>query len=416
LALELDLSKLQVLTDEGFSLSVISVVMVTAIITPLIRILHDPSRQFIAIKRSTIQHSKREADLRILVCIHNQDNVSTIVNLLEVSSASEESKIAVVALILVELVGSNAPVLVAHQSHSVLPTSTSPTSRIINALRQYENQNEGFVTVEPFTSISPFETMHNDICRVTVDKRATIVILPFHKQWAIDGSIGSVNRAIQAMNITVLESAPCSVGILIDRGILSGSTSLLTGRPLYHVAVIYIGGADDAESLAYGARMASDESVDLTVVQFLFFGAENTKDRKRDSDLIDEYRQANAGNERFVIVEEVVRDGPDLASSIKEMVDCFDLILVGMHHPASSLLTGLGVWSECPEIGVIGDMLASPDIGSTASALVVQQQRLGGKLISRGMQPVVGDRDQLVHDVPYDEPARGSWSISMGRS
>lgn len=390
--------------------------MVTAIITPLIRILHDPSRQFIAIKRSTIQHTKREADLRILVCIHNQDNVSMIVNLLEVSGATEESKIAVIALILVELVGRSVPVLVAHQPHSALPTSTSSTSRIINALRQFENQNEGFVTVEPFTSISPFETMHNDVCRVAVDKRATMVILPFHKQWAIDGSIGSVNRAFRAMNIKVLESAPCSVGILIDRGILSGSISLLTGRPLYHVAVIYIGGADDAESLAYGSRMAKEESVDLTVVQFLLFGAENTKDRKRDSDLIDEYRHANAGNERFVIIEEVVRDGSDLASSIKEMVDCFDLIVTGKHHPPSSLLTGLGAWSECPELGIIGDMLASPDIGSTASALVIQQQRLGGKLINRTTQPAVGNRDQLIHDVAYDEPTRGSWSISMGRS
>ncbi|XP_041006590.1 cation/H(+) antiporter 15-like [Juglans microcarpa x Juglans regia] len=406
----------KVLSDEEFALSVLSVIVVTAIVTPLIKYLYDPSWQYTAIKRSTIQHAKREADLRILVGIHNHDNVPAIVNLLEVSHASEESKIAVIAIVLVELVGRATPVLVAHQPYGSLQTSTTSTSQIINALRQYEDQNEGFVTVQSFTSISPYVTMHNDVCRVGVDKRATIVIVPFHKQWAIDGSIGSVNRAIQGMNINILDSAPCSVGILVDRGILRGSMPFVsTGRPLYHVAVIYIGGADDAESLAYGARMAQSESVDLTVVRFLLFGAENTKERKLETDLIDEYRQANVGNERFVVVEEVVRDGLALSVSIKEMVDCFDLILVGRNHQPSPLITALGEWCECPELGIIGDMLASPDLRCTSSVLVIQQQRMGtGKL----MQHSIGtDRNQLlIHDVPLDEPERGSWRITMDRS
>ncbi|KAG6670314.1 hypothetical protein CIPAW_01G302800 [Carya illinoinensis] len=405
----------KVLSDEEFALSVLSVIVVTAIVTPLIKYLYDPSWQYTAIKRSTIQHAKREADLRILVGIHNHDNVPAIVNLLEVSHASEGSKIAVIAIVLVELVGRATPVLVAHQPYGSLQTTKTSTNQIINALRQYEDQNEGFVTVQSFTSISPYVTMHNDIYRVGVDKRATIVIVPFHKQWAIDGSIGSVNRAIQVLNINILDSAPCSVGILVDRGILRGSMPFVnTGSPLYHVAVIYIGGADDAESLAYGDRMAQSESVELTVVRFLLFGAENTKARKLETDLIDEYRQANAGNERFVVVEEVVRDGLALSASIKEMVDCFDLILVGRNHQPSPLITALGEWCECPELGIIGDMLASPDLRCTSSVLVIQQQTMGtGKL----MQHTIGtDRNQLIHDVPFDEPERGSWAITMDRS
>lgn len=411
-----DLPQWQVLSDEVFALSVLSVIVVTTILAPLIKYLYDPSWQYTAIKRSTIQHAKREADLRILVGIHNHENVPTIVNLLEVSHASEESKIAVIAIVLVELVGRTTPVLVAHQPYGSMRTSTSSTSQIINALRQYEDQNEGFVTIQSFTSIAPYVTMHNDICRVGVDKRATIVIVPFHKQWAIDGSIGSINRAIQGMNINILDSAPCSVGILVDRGVLRGSMPLVsTGRPLYHVAVIYIGGADDAESLAYGARMAQSETVDLTVVRFLLFGAENTKERKLETDLIYEYRQANAGNERFVVVEEVVKDGLALSASIKEMVDCFDLILVGRNHQPSTLIAALGEWCECPELGVIGDMLASPDLRCTASVLVIQQQRMGGT--GKLMQQAIGsNRDQLVHDVPLHEPERVSWTITMDRS
>lgn len=387
----------------------IIVIGVTAVITPLIRILYDPSRQFIVLKRSTVQHSKHDADLKILVCIHNQDNVPTIINLLEISHAPQENHIEAIALVLVELVGRTTPVLVAHDKSCDIQPNATPTGHIINALAYYELQSEGSATVQSFTSISPFDTIHTDICRVAADKKATIVIVPFHKYWAIDGTIESVNRRIKNMNLNVLERAPCSVGILVDRGILNGSVSLLIGRTLYHVAVIYIGGVDDAESLAYGARMARNEQVDLTVVRFLIFGAENTKDRKHESDLINEYRHANAGNERFVIVEEVVRNGVDLASSIKEMADCFDLILVGKHHQESPLFYGLGDWSECPELGVIGDMLASPDLGITASVLVIQQQRMG-------MQPLVGDRDQPVHDVTLDEQVKGSWAISMDRT
>uniref|UniRef100_A0A7N2MF57 Cation/H+ exchanger domain-containing protein n=2 Tax=Quercus lobata TaxID=97700 RepID=A0A7N2MF57_QUELO len=399
----------QVLTDEGFTLAVIVVMVITAIITTLITFFYDSSGQYTAIKRSTIQHCHRQSDLRILVCTHSQENVCTIINLLEISHAPPETHISVIGIALVELEGRRQPMLIPHEASRTERTNTTGSDQIINALTHYELQSEGSASVEAFTCISPFEITHNDICRVAIDKRATIVIVPFHKQWAIDGSIESVNRGIKAMNLKVLESAPCSVGILIDRGVLNGSMSLVVGHPLYHVAVIYLGGVDDAESLAYGARMTDNEKVDLTVVRFLIFGAENTKDRKLESDLINEYREANAGNERFVIVEEVVRNGVDLSASIREMADCFDLILVGRHHQDSPLLYGLGDWSECPELGVIGDMLASPDLGITASVLVIQQQKMG-RLAG------VGDRDQHVRDVLLDERTGGSWAISMDRT
>nr|POE55467.1 cation/h(+) antiporter 15 [Quercus suber] len=399
----------QVLTDEGFTLAVIIVMVVSAIITSLIKIFYDSSGQYTAIKRSTIQHCHRQSDLRILVCIHSQENVCTIINLLEISHAPPETHISVIGIALVQLEGRSHAMLIPHEASSTQHPRTTGRDLIINALTRYELQSEGSASVEAFTSISPFDITHNDICRVAMDKRATIVIVPFHKQWAIDGAIESVNRGIKAMNLKVLESAPCSVGILIDRGVLNGSMSLVVGHPLYHVAVIYLGGVDDAEALAYGARMTDNEKVDLTVVRFLIFGAENTKDRKHESDLINEYREANAGNDRFVIVEEVVRNGVDLSTSIREMADCFDLILVGRHHQDSPLLYGLGDWSECPELGVIGDMLASPDLGITASVLVIQQQRTG-------WLAGVGDRDQHVPDVPLDEHTGGSWAISMDRT
>ncbi|KAL3524023.1 hypothetical protein ACH5RR_016857 [Cinchona calisaya] len=384
---------IEVLKAESFALCVISVIVVTAILTPLIKLLYDPYRRRIPLKRRTIQHSKRDAELRILTCIHNQENVPTIVNLLEASNATEESPITVIAVLLVELVGRANPMLIAHQSHRMLQPSSSRSGRIINALRQYELCNETCVTIQSFSSISQFETMHEDICRVALDQNTNIIILPFHKHWEIDGSIGSINRAIQGMNSKVIEKAPCSVAIFVDRQILHGTGSILNGQSSFHVAAIFIGGADDAESLCYAARMVMHPNVSLTVFRFLLLGSENSRERKFDNNLVEEIRHANIGNERFVYQEEIVRDGVGLAASVKGLGSRFDLILVGRSHQDSPLLVGLGDWIDCPELGVIGDVLAEPDIERTASILVVQQQTLKSKLINRISKPVVLDQD-----------------------
>ncbi|KAK6156074.1 hypothetical protein DH2020_010322 [Rehmannia glutinosa] len=382
-----------VLTDQEFALSVLSVVGVTAIITPLIKLLYDPSKQRIPLERRTIQHSKRDSELRILVCIQEQDNVPSIINLLEASNATQESPIAVIAVVLEELVGRATPMLVAHQSTRTLQPNNSRSGHIINALRQFELCNESCVTIQSFSAISHLQMVHDDICRVALDQNATIVVLPFHKRWEIDGSIGTVNKAVQNMNIKVLDKAPCTVGILVDRGVLTGSMSILNNnQSIYRVAVIYIGGPDDAESLCYGARMGSHTNVTLTIIRYLLHGCDSARERKQDNNLIDEVRQANMENQNFKFQEQVVKDGVGLAASLRGIEKSFDLVIVGRNHQAfSHILMGLGAWSECPELGIVGDLLSSEDFGSTTSVFVVQQQRLvqGEKLMKRMRKAVV---------------------------
>ncbi|KAL0359128.1 UNVERIFIED_CONTAM: Cation/H(+) antiporter 15 [Sesamum angustifolium] len=333
-----------VLTDKEFALCVISVVGVTAVITPLIRLLYDPSKQYLPSKRRTIQHMKSDAELRIVVCIKNQENVPSIVDLLEASDATEESPIAVLALLLVELVGRTTPMLAAHQSTQALQSTNSQSGHILGALRQYQLCHETCVTVQSFSVFSHLNSTQDDICRVARDQKANIVILPFHKRWEIDGSIGSQDRTVQNMNIKIMERAPCSVGILVDRGILTGSTSILSNQSIFQVAVIYIGGPDDAESLFYAARMGRRNNVSLTILRFLLFGCDTARERKQDNNLIDEVRQANMLNQNnFKYQERVVKDGVGLAASLRSLEDSFNLLLVGRHHHASQILMGLGL-------------------------------------------------------------------------
>ncbi|XVF40803.1 hypothetical protein PTKIN_Ptkin01aG0145500 [Pterospermum kingtungense] len=331
----------QMLEDREFTLVMLSVVIVTAIITPIIKILYDPSKLLLSVKRSTIHLSKRDLELQFLVCLHKAENLPTIMNILEVSHASEESPVAVTSMVLVELVGRSSPLLVPSQRRrGMFRTNSSTVDQVFNALSRYEKRNVGCVTIQSYTSISHIQTMHNDICRMALEKRANLVIVPFHKQRTIDGQIESSSRPIQNLNINVLEKAPCSVGILVDRGSLTGYVSVLTCPLQYRVAVIFIGGPDDMESLDYGCRMMK---------------------------------------------QKVLRDVVGLSSYISGMLEDYHLILVGRQQRDSPLLEGLGDWIECPDLGAVGDMLASPDCKTTATVLVIQQHRLGGKLLNHNL-------------------------------
>ncbi|KAJ0046121.1 hypothetical protein Pint_06601 [Pistacia integerrima] len=155
-------------------------------------------------------------------------------------------------MILVELHGRSTPLLPLNDE--ITETNTSATGHIL---------------------------MYDEICQMAHDKQATIVIMPFHKQWAIDGGVDSRNP---------------------ERSV---SVSVLTRQSSFQVAAPFIGVQDDVESLSYAFRTARHEFVRLIVIRFLQFGAENTKDRKRNSQLIDEYKRANMRNKRFEFVEEM---------------------------------------------------------------------------------------------------------------
>ncbi|KAK6932950.1 Cation/H+ exchanger [Dillenia turbinata] len=153
----------EVLSDEDFSIVVLSLVTITAFITPLIKFLYAPSGNPLPIKRRTIQHARPNTQLKIVVCIHNQDNIPTEIDLLDILHATEESPLSVMAILLIEL-------------------TSLRSDHITNAFRQFEDKNQTVVMVKTYTAISYFETVHNDIVEVALDNSANIIIMPFHQQ------------------------------------------------------------------------------------------------------------------------------------------------------------------------------------------------------------------------------------------
>lgn len=55
------------------------------------------------------------------------------------------------------------------------------------------------------------------------------------------------------------------------------------------------------------------------------------------------------------------------------MESCYDLVMVGRRHADSKLMSEIRKWKH-GELGVIGEILASLNIGAKTSILVVQQQ------------------------------------------
>jgi hypothetical protein len=99
-------------------------------------------------------------------------------------------------------------------------------------------------------------------------------------------------------------------------------------------------------------------------------------DKMLDSEVLKDLKYStSAGEEYIVYMEEMVSDGPETAMRLREIVDEYDLFIVGRRYNVESPLTiGFDEWSEFPELGVMGDMLASTDFNGRCSVLVVQQQ------------------------------------------
>ncbi|KAJ6349165.1 hypothetical protein OIU77_006699 [Salix suchowensis] len=313
-------------------------------------------------------------ELRILACIYHQDSTPCIIRLLELTNPTAKTPMCCYAVHLVQLTGSLVPHLVHHEPGKSAKFHAKDSSHIINAFRLYEQECNGNVVVNLFTSISPFSTIHEEVCRLAAEKSTSLVIIPFHKQWRLHG-IKNIVEA-RSVNRHILDMAPCSVGILVDRGTLSASKN----NNLYEIGVLFAHGRDDREALAYGLRMAKHSKAALTVIHLIDLArtSQDYHEMELDSDIITEYKIESAAKRRHSYRQESVNDCVELIRLITSVENSFDLILVGRSYRSRSpLFEALTEWSEFPELGFMGDILTQSDSRCRVSVLVVQQQISG---------------------------------------
>ncbi|GAB2286120.1 hypothetical protein Dimus_020544 [Dionaea muscipula] len=376
----------QMLLDiQLFSMALINVVISTGMLLPLVQHIYDPSRGYEAYNRKSVLGlgSNATGDLLLLVCIHKEENVPTVIDLLAALESSTAGSVSIIDLQLVQLTGRATPILGPLHQARKSSLNLNQADQIANAFRYFERHSKGYVNVQHFISATPYSSMHNDVCLLAHDKRANLIIIPFHKQWAIDGTVGASSLHIRELNRLILTKAPCSVAVLVDREPLGSTHSILKGKSSYNVVVLFIGGADDHEALAIAGCMANHPNVNLTVIWLKseahvddhrdFNYHSNHKSLDVEGELIRDFHFRMKDNENVTLCERIVSDGIGTTKAVISAQNA-DLFIVGRYHePDCPATLGIAMWSDYPELGMLGDMLTST-LEFQFSVLVVQQQ------------------------------------------
>lgn len=379
----------QVLNDQTFTIMVLMALFTTFITTPLVVAVYGPAKRVRRddYKNRTIERENPNTQLRILACYHSARNIPSMVNLLEASRGSERHEgLCVYAMHLMELSERSSSILMVHKAReNGLPFwnkgQRSDSDHFFVAFEAYRQLSR--VSIRPMRAISSISGMHEDICSTAETKRAAIIIIPYHKHHRVDGSLETTRNDFRGINRKVLEHAQCSVGILVDRG-LGGTTHVAASNVSYSIMVLFFGGCDDHEALAYGGRMAEHPGIRLMVIRFIvepegmgeivrvdMGESSSTKFGSADEEFLSKFKQNMVKDDSITYEERVVRNAADTIAVLHEVNHC-NLFLVG-RMPEGGVALGLSMRSECLELGPVGSLLTSPEFSTTASVLVVQQ-------------------------------------------
>lgn len=380
---------------------VLSILLMTCLVGPMVVLINKTGKPSSQIRLKTIKATSVNSEFRILTCIHSIQNLSGIIRVLEISNGNEKFPLCVYAVHLVELTERASAILVVHdklKTNTLTRTKSAEklhSDHIFGAFQNYKMGNDSSF-VHQLTVLSPYTTMHEDIAKLAEDRATTLILIPFHKQPTADGGFQCENLSIKEVNRNLLAKSPCSVGILVDRGL--GSSKL--GKPVFggksqglRLAMIFLGGPDDHEALSYAWRLTGKQSVTLTVVRFRQQQAQIIQENKDnnenddsvdadkftaktelDDDYINEFRFKSMCDPSIIYHEKVVNNSEELEKTIGEQYNNFDLYMVGRGLEVKSPLTrGLIDWGDSPTLGPIGDTLVSCRYTAHASLLVVQQ-------------------------------------------
>ncbi|CAK7342506.1 unnamed protein product [Dovyalis caffra] len=406
----------RVLNDESFAILVLMALFTTFITTLTVIAIYKPARG----GSSTSSHRKlgdltttkdTKDELRILACAHGSGNVPSLVGLIEATRGTKKSLLKLFIMHLMELTERSSSIIMVQRARkNGLPfiNQSRPSEwhdRVAGAFQAYSQL--GRISVRTMTAISNLTTMDEDICQVGENKKVTLIILPFHRQWRGDGdkAMDNVGHGWRGVNQRVLKNAPCSVAVLVDRGFGNGSQiPEANTKIIQRVCIMFFGGPDDREALEFGGRMAEHPVVKVSIVRFVqkegqeknhvvlqlspsecgattelsysFSTAAMNPEKEKDLDAtaIAEFKNKWEGTVEYT--ENVVSNIVEGVLAIGRSGD-YDLIVVGKGRFPSTMVAELAYRQpEHAELGPIGDILASSGHGVDSSVLVVQQHDL----------------------------------------
>ncbi|RZC57332.1 hypothetical protein C5167_004636 [Papaver somniferum] len=392
------------LVTTGTYIMMVLLAMVTIALIPLVvKLMVEGARKRSPYRQMTLQHLNPSTELRILLGIHGPQNIPSMINIMEVSRGNKATRIGVYVTDMIEINDCHSTILATEvENRSLENTAMADESvvnmreQITNAILSYIEESGKGINVQRLLAISTFANMHQDLCNLAEAVQASLLILPFHRNQRPDGKMDGVHHGFRYVNRKVLRQAPCSVGVLVDRG-LGKNQQRSAPTACIEVAVVFIGGKDDREALYYASRIAQHPCINLTAVRFLEETSteksstkKNRKklrsvikmeeeERKLDDECFTEFYEKSLSQGKIGYLEKHVIDAKGTVSTLKSFEEHYALFVVGRGGRVNSILTaGMSSWEECPDLGPIGEILADSDFSLSASVLVIQQHCLDG--------------------------------------
>ncbi|KAJ8774007.1 hypothetical protein K2173_009438 [Erythroxylum novogranatense] len=386
------------------NLVVIVVVLDTIIAGPAVAVILRKKEKFFSHKTIPLELHDPESELRLMSCVYGSRHISSKIGLTMALSGFLKAPSTAFLMHLVELPKKrHKKNLMYHQLKDGDQYSDeedyggNDVLEINDAVDANNMDKELFV--HQLKVVSSSAKMYEDVCEFVEDLRLSIVIITFHKHQRLDKKMESGKEDMRTTNQKVLFHARCSVGIFVDRG----QTGFQQPRPevVQHVAALFFGGPDDREALACSRRIAFHPYIKLTVIRFLTSSsAENNvqkdciDDTTRNNDEVvmaissqqmeTEIDNAFLGDfqSRYVTqgsvgyIEKFTNNGNQTAEILREVAETYSLLIVGKGGRGQCpITTDLSDWEECPELGTVGDLLASSEFNINGSVLVIQQYR-----------------------------------------
>ncbi|KAJ6863186.1 hypothetical protein NC652_039931 [Populus alba x Populus x berolinensis] len=350
-----------------------TVIVFGSVVPILVRRLYNPERRYVGCLKRNLIESRKNSELQIISCIHAPGDVNAVINLLD-ASCRGDGPIAVTVLHHIKLVGQSTPLFISHRKGRVIVCDYLHSKNVIRLFNEFEQNSRGSLSVNAVTAVSLLKFMYDDIFSLAVERLASLIILPFHiRWWKQDGSIQSEDHSLRELNSRILEKAPCSVGILVDRCSNRRLVYKEDTPAVINVAMIFLGGDDDREALTFAIRMAQDTRVKLRVAHLLPANL-NELEARQDNVALKGVKE----KDHITFGEEVVDGAATTVSLIRSMVPEYELIIVGRRDNLDGITpqtSGLRQWCEYPELGLIGDLIISEDNKADCSLFVVQQAR-----------------------------------------
>ncbi|KAK9706976.1 hypothetical protein RND81_07G164700 [Saponaria officinalis] len=334
--------------------------------TPLALQWHDPTKE-----------------LRILIGLHGPENVPCAINLMEITKGTCNPGIVVYATDFIELTDQIAATLAPGGADVVNVTDQDVLQMrqdITNNLQEYIKENADCVTLCRAMTLSTFNNMHQEICGLAEDSMISLLVLPFHNNLKlVDGHTG-----FRHVNKKVLRNAPCTTAIMVDRG-FGAAEQLSKSSPVgsFNVVVIFIGGKDDREALAFAGRVAYHRGVKLTIMRFLVDTdvenntrktAQQEEEMKLDDECFANFYERYVAGGKVQYLEKHLVNSVQAYSTLRSLEGLYGLFIIGRGGRVNSVLTmGMNDWEQCPELGPLGDILSGPNFSTTASVLIIKQ-------------------------------------------